>query len=295
MIIVLMCALAFLVVVLPVVYFVYLFDPVRPATDDRLKSLPPVFRIAFPLAKALNRIGYGGLVCSWFPSVRTKREEQLAYCRFPITVSELFSVQLVVGLAVGVVMMLFGIAVKSSAEMEALPVLGLMLGLMVGYALPSTKVAGAVDERRTAIFRALPYSVDLIASAMRGGLDFSAAVRFYVNLGGDSPLTDEYRQMLRDMELGVSRMDALQDMADRVGIKEFHAMVSAIIMGTELGASLSDTMAAQGEDMRQIRFAEAERKAQRAPSLMLIPMALFIMPAVFIVILTPILMQFRGF
>ena len=128
---------------------------------------------------------------------------------------------------------------------------------------------------------------------MRGGLDFTAAIRFYVNLGVNGPLTDEYRTMLREMELGIIRTAALQNMADRIQIKEFTSFASAVVMGTELGASLADTMDIQSEEMRKLRFSIAECKAQRAPSLMLLPMALFILPAVFIIILTPVFLKMK--
>ena len=64
-------------------------------------------------------------------------------------------------------------------------------------------------------------------------------------------------------------------------------------MGTELGASLVETMEIQSEEMRKLRFSIAECKAQRAPSLMLLPMALFILPAVFIIILTPVFLKMK--
>ena len=116
---------------------------------------------------------------------------------------------------------------------------------------------------------------------------------FFLLSDCDSPLTDEYSQMLREMELGVVRTVALQNMADRIQIREFTSFAAAIAMGTELGAPLTETMEIQGEEMRKARFAMAECKAQRAPSLMLLPMALFILPAVFIIILTPVFLKMR--
>ena len=122
-------------------------------------------------------------------------------------------------------------------------------------------------------------------------MDFSAAIRFYVKIAASGPLTDEYAKMLREMELGVIRTEAIQNMANRIQIKEFSAFVAAVILGTELGSPMAETMEIQGEEMRRTRFAIAENKAQRAPSMMLLPMALFIMPAVFIIILTPLFLK----
>jgi len=142
--------------------------------------------------------------------------------------------------------------------------------------------------------KALPFAIDLIASAMRSGLDFSAALRYYVSMSNkDSPLTKEFKVVLNQMELGKTRIEALESMASRIEIKEFTSFAGAVIHGTEVGASIVETMCIQGEEMRKARFAIAERKAARAPSLMILPIAIFIMPAFFVIIGAPILIRMQ--
>ena len=131
-------------------------------------------------------------------------------------------------------------------------------------------------------------------SAMAAGLDFSAAVRYYVERSTPSPLTQEFGITLKMLELGSNRNDALKEMAARLGIDEFRSLVNAVIQGTEMGASITDTLRINAEEIRRVRVAAAERKAQRAPSLMMIPMALFIMPAVFIIIFVPIYLRVQS-
>jgi tight adherence protein C len=67
--------------------------------------------------------------------------------------------------------------------------------------------------------------------------------------------------------------------------------VTAIVQSTEMGSSVAETLKLQAEESRRARFHKAERKAAKAPSIMLIPIALFIMPAVFIVIFTPVFLR----
>lgn len=129
---------------------------------------------------------------------------------------------------------------------------------------------------------------------MVGGLDFSTAVRYYVEHSAVTPLTQEFGVTLKMLELGNNRNDALKAMADRLGIDEFRSLVNAIVQGTEMGASITDTLRINAEEMRCVRVAAAERKAQRALSLMMIPMALFIMPAVFIIIFVPIYLRVQA-
>ena len=169
-----------------------------------------------------------------------------------------------------------------------------LVGFLLGFVLPGMAVAKAADARRQAVVKALPFAIDLLVSAMRSGLDFGAAIRYYVNLDLKGPLTVEFRRMLRETELGTVRIAALVNMADRLAIKSFSNFASAVALGTEMGSPLSDTMEIQGEELRKQRFAVAENKAQRAPSLMILPMAVFIMPAVFIIIIVPVMIQFSS-
>lgn len=99
--------------------------------------------------------------------------------------------------------------------------------------------------------------------------------------------------MLKQNELGKSRVEALQAMSERIQIEEFKSLVTAVTQSAEMGSSISATLKVQAEDIRRARFHTAERKAARAPSLMLIPMALFILPAVFIVIFTPVVLRVK--
>ena len=108
------------------------------------------------------------------------------------------------------------------------------------------------------------------------------------------PLTEEFGKVLQQIELGKTRTEALQDMAQRVQVDSFTSFVGVVANGTEIGASISETLRIHGEELRRARFHLAERKAARAPSLMIFPMAVFIMPAVFIIVITPVIMQMKA-
>ncbi len=170
--------------------------------------------------------------------------------------------------------------------------LALLTGF-VGWVYPSLWLARAAASRQQALSRALPYSLDLLTVAMQAGQDFGAAVRILVREGPRGPLSEEFSIMLQETELGKSRMEALQELANRIQLDEVRSVVSAIVQSTEMGSSVTDTLRIQGEEIRRARFHKAERQAARAPSLMMIPVALFILPSVFIVILTPIIMRMK--
>ena len=167
------------------------------------------------------------------------------------------------------------------------------LGLLapVGWILPVTWTRGAARRRQEEMSRALPYSIDLITTAMQAGQDFGAAVRHYVREGPVGPLRQELAVTLREIELGKSRIEGLKSMSERVQLEEFRVLVGAVTQSSEMGASIAETLKIQAEEIRRARYHKAERQAARAPSLMLIPTALFILPSVFIIIFTPVIIR----
>jgi len=291
----LLYCLTFLAVLLPFVWFQVLSDPSRRGEGKKKRSsrLPLFFRFCEVPARLVNMLGVGALSRRIAPQTVRGLQKKLNYAGMGELTAELFCcirVFLVPALSALTAAVAWLIVPKS--EQMGIAVAA-AVAAFVAWFLPGTVLGNHVQQRRTQIMRALPFSVDLICSAMRGGLDFTAAIRYYVKLNIPGPLTEEYAAMLREMELGVIRLDALQNMAERIDIKEFTSLASAVVMGTELGAPLVNTMEIQSEEMRKLRFFVAECKAQRAPSLMLLPMALFILPAVFIVILTPVFLKMK--
>ena len=164
----------------------------------------------------------------------------------------------------------------------------------LGWVYPPTALESAAQKRQEEIIRRLPFAIDLVTSAMQAGLDFGAAVRYYTGLGFKDALTVEFGVLLREIELGKDRADGLVDMAKRVQTDGFTSFADAVAHGMSIGASIVDTLRMQGEDLRRARFALAEQKAARAPSIMIFPLALFILPAVFIMIFVPVFMQFKS-
>lgn len=283
----------FMAVVIPAILYCLSDKSLKVAKAKKSASdsnLPFALQAAEPFADAMERLGFGGVFLRLWPKNSAELEKKIEFSGLKTSAGKVYCSQLFLSAVLGAIFT--GIAIAISEE-DAYAVVAALMGCFVGWSAPKAGMDNIVEQKRVGILRDLPYSIDLISSAMRGGLDFMAAVRFYVNLSQSGPLRDEFLHTLHEMELGVTRLRALRNMAERVQIKEFTSFVAAIELGTELGSPLTDTMEIQGEEMRKARFALAECKAQRAPSLMLLPMAIFIMPAVFIIILTPIYIRMK--
>ena len=94
-------------------------------------------------------------------------------------------------------------------------------------------------------------------------------------------------RVVREIQLGKLRREALRDMADRLGVSEMSSFVAAVIQSEQLGVSMAHVLRIQADQMRIRRRQLAEEEAHKAPIKMLLPMALFIFPALCIVLMTP--------
>ena len=252
--------------------------------------LPFTFR-GFANEIRILRDTFGGRLKAAFPKKSAKIARDIKLAALPLDAADVFGAQLLWSLLAGACGAVFMLLIEMDFSYL---VVALLIGGLIGWLIPVVQIQNLAEARQTAIRRALPFAIDLISSAMAAGLDFSAAVRYYVEHSGASPLTQEFGVTLKMLELGNNRNDALRAMAERLAIDEFRSLVNAVVQGTEMGASITDTLRINAEEMRRVRVAAAERKAQRAPSLMMIPMALFIMPSVFVIIFVPIYLRVQN-
>ncbi len=254
-----------------------------------VKALPWPYRLFYPLVSWVAE-AFGQEMARLRPERTETVRRKLLLAAMPVTPQFMYGTQMVfasVGLVCAIPLFIFSGSPVISSGIAA-------IFALCGWFMPAFALDSSADLRQERIVKDLPFAIDLIGTAMHAGLDFNASVRYYVGLGFKNALTVEFAQMLREAELGMSRIDALVAMAERIQSPVFTSFVDAVAHGTEVGASLVGTMRMQGEDMRRARFNIAERKAARAPSIMIFPMAIFIVPAVFIVIGVPVVMRLQS-
>ena len=155
-----------------------------------------------------------------------------------------------------------------------------------GFILPGLIVSMKAKTRKEYIRAELPDALDLLAVSVEAGLGFDGAVDKLTD-HMEGPLAEEFALTLGEMRIGESRHDALKKLARRVDSPDVGAFVRAIIQADQLGISLGRILKVQATDSRDRRQMAAEEKAMKAPIKMLFPTALFIFPAMFLVILGP--------
>jgi tight adherence protein C len=160
-----------------------------------------------------------------------------------------------------------------------------LLGL-TGYTVPSASLAARASNRQKEIRKAMSDTMDLLTISVEAGLGFDAALAQVVkNVPG--PLSEEISRMLQEMQIGVSRADALRHLNDRTDVPELDGFVLSMIQADRYGVGVAKVLRAQSTELRQKRRQRAEEVAQKVPMKLLFPMIFLILPSLFIVILGP--------
>jgi tight adherence protein C len=155
-----------------------------------------------------------------------------------------------------------------------------------GIFVPNFLVSKAAARRSQRIDSELPHFVDQLAIAVEAGMSFDAALSYLLE-ASDGPLADEMRRVLTELRVGESRRTAMRSLAERVGNDSVTAFANAVIASDQLGAPLGGILHSQAADLRHRRQMHAEERAQKAPVKMLVPMAIFFLPVIFVIILAP--------
>jgi tight adherence protein C len=138
----------------------------------------------------------------------------------------------------------------------------------------------------------LPFFIDLMALSTEAGLDFMGSLQRIVEKAEDGVLAEELRIVLKDIKLGSSRREALTALADRLDIPEITSVVAVVRDAEETGASIAQVLKDQSIQMRLERFVRAEKAGAQASQAMLIPLMFLILPAVFLMVFAPVVINF---
>ena len=162
----------------------------------------------------------------------------------------------------------------------------------VGWNLPDFHANKQKKERYTNIIIDLPFFVDLLALSTQAGADFIGAIQKITDKAEGSELATEFDKVLRDIRIGSTREEALKAMSKRLDIAEVSSFVNVLTDADATGASIGDVLKDQSEQMRLERFVRAEKAGATASQTILLPLILFIVPAIFVMIGAPLALQF---
>ncbi|MFH1635768.1 MAG: type II secretion system F family protein [Chloroflexota bacterium] len=195
-----------------------------------------------------------------------------------------------VGMA-GLLLFVFSIAAANWTWGRKIMIIGIFT--LLGFYLPELMLTSRIQRRQKEIRKSMPDALDLLTICVEAGLGFDGAMS-KVNEKWDNELSLAFGRVLREIQLGKLRREALRDMAERIGIDEMTSFVAAIVQSEQLGVSMSRVLHIQADQMRVRRRQIAEEEAQKAPIKMLFPMVFLIFPSILIILLGPAILMMMG-
>jgi tight adherence protein C len=173
----------------------------------------------------------------------------------------------------------------------AIIVVGVIFLAIVGWILPMLALNRRARERMNKIDYELPELIDLLVVTLEAGISFIASLQMAAErLTG--PLGVELRITLQEQRMGLTTNEALKGMLARADTPGMRTFVRSVVQGETLGTSTGQIMRNLALEMRKRRRSVAEERAQKAPIKILFPLVFLIFPAMFIVLLGPVVYSF---
>ncbi len=167
--------------------------------------------------------------------------------------------------------------------------LGLAGAVVLGYFVPEQVVVSLRNRHRLSLMAALPDTTDMLSIVLGAGLSLDQAI---ARVGDEirfvyPELADEFYWMTLEVQAGQERAVAFQHMAQRTGLADIRSLASMIVQAERFGTGLSQALRIYADSLRTKRRLEIESTINKAAVKMVFPIVLFVLPALFVVILAP--------
>jgi tight adherence protein C len=221
---------------------------------------------------------------------RLKEKLMQAGLRQPNAVEQFLGIRLLVLL--GFMGLTIFLATRANFSTNNAIFISLVL-ISVGLFGPNAVLDGRIQERQKELNKMLPDAMDLIVICVEAGLSMDQAInRVGQEIAVSSPiLSKELIQTALEIEAGVGRADAFRKLATRTGIEDLRILSAMIIQAEQFGTSVAKSLRLQSATMRLKRSQKVEEQAAKIPSKMVVPMIMFILPALFTVLMGPAIVR----
>lgn len=261
----------------------------RPPTLEELElSLPFSERIVLPALRKLAAFAARFTPARTLEAIQHKLD--LAGNPYNWGPREFMGVRLLMALlfaGLGVLLLVFG----KAGFLQRVAIL--VVATVLGFYMPMLLLSSKIRRRQRAIVKALPNALDLLTICVEAGLGFDAAMA-KVAEKWDNELSVAFARVIQEIQLGKLRREALRDMSDRMEVPDVATFVAAIIQADQLGVSIARVLRIQSDQMRVRRRQRAEELARAATLKILPPVAFFIFPSIFIVLLGPAVITMKN-
>jgi tight adherence protein C len=169
------------------------------------------------------------------------------------------------------------------------PLLGLILAVFAGAALPDIALRAKISRRKQRIQDALPDALDLTVICVEAGLGLNQAIlRIGQELAVSYPeLSDEFNLFNLELKAGRTRVEAMRNLARRTDLADLKSLVAILIQSDRFGTSIGQSLRVFADGMRVKRRQRAEERAAKLAIKMIPPMIVFVFPSIFVVVAGP--------
>jgi tight adherence protein C len=182
--------------------------------------------------------------------------------------------------------LLVGVVLARPLDQMLLPVL---FAFIKGFFLPRIILKRMIRKRQMRVRHGLADALDLMVVSIEAGLGLNAAlVRVGEEMKTVHPdIAEEFELTNLEIRVGRDRDEALRNLAERTGVEDLRSLVAMLIQADRFGTSIARAVRVYSDSLRTKRRQRAEQAAQKAAVKLLMPLALFLFPTLFIVILGP--------
>jgi tight adherence protein C len=197
-------------------------------------------------------------------------------------------------LAIFIVLRIFVFSLMNSQLSIAL---GVFIPLL-GFYLPDIWLLQKTQKRQEKLLKALPDALDLMVVCVEAGMGLDEAINRVAKESKlqSEELSAEFDLLGLELRAGKPRQDALKNLAERTNLEEVNNLVTLLIQADKFGTNIADTLRVYSDSFRTERFQRAEEMAAKMPVKLILPLILFIFPALFVVIIGPAVISiYRNF
>src|SRR3954469_7667533 len=192
------------------------------------------------------------------------------------------------GKVIGAIVMFF-VSVAVTAVLGTSFTVRLLLvaiATLIGWFGSNLYLYQKVYDRSKRMQRDLPDAIDLMTISVESGLAFDAAVQ-QVARNTEGPLAEEFSRVLREMQIGQGRAQALRGLAERTEVDDVKGFVTAMVQADSFGIPIANVLRVQSAEIRTKRRQRAEEQAQKVPVKITVPLIFCILPCLFIAVMGP--------
>ncbi|KFC70941.1 putative pilus assembly protein membrane protein [Bosea sp. LC85] len=166
-------------------------------------------------------------------------------------------------------------------------------GAYLGIKAPEIFLSNQISKRQASMQQAFPDALDLLLICVEAGMSIEHAFRkVSTEIGGQSvPLAEEFALCTAELSYLAERRQAYENLAIRTGLEGVKSVSTALVQAERYGTPLGSALRTLAQESRDQRMMAAEKKAAALPPMLTVPMILFFLPVLFVVIMTPAIIQ----